>query len=420
MKNYNLIIINLLFCIFPISFVLGNLAININSLLIIFYTLFLYTKKILNFKFNIYDKLLFSFFFFILISLVINIFDQLIFNKIISTTVYLKTLFFFKYLFLYLVLRFLISKKIINLKLFNYVCAACASFIITDVLIQFIFGRNIIGMEPFSSRHYSSFFGNELIAGGYLQKFSLFIFFLPFFSKIKSNSKILIQLFAFLIILIAIILTGNRMPLILFLFSVSVFLIFDIKTRKYLIPFFLITFFSLLIIFNKYENFKIHSLNTFKSIKTLSSTFFDSNLISKPLVVWQEPYVTEFYCGKEAMKENPIIGGGIRFYRTFMDNCNSHPHNYFIEIISDLGIIGLGLILIFVYSLLFKILKNYYLTSKYKKQYFEKVSPFFLILLCEFFPLRTSGSFFTTNNATLIFIIFAILVSYCKKNNKIL
>ena len=37
--------------------------------------------------------------------------------------------------------------------------------------------------------------------------------------------------------------------------------------------------------------------------------------------------------------------------------------------------------------------------------------PFFLITFFEFFPFRSSGSFFTTNNASIIFIILAIFIN---------
>lgn len=416
LNNYNLFIINLLFSLFPISFILGNLALNINIFIIIFYTLFFYNKKIFTIKYNIYDKILLFFFLFIFISLTINIFIQFVNNKNISNIIFSKTIFFYRYLFLYLILRFLISKKIINLKFFSSICAICAGVIIIDIFIQFIFGKNIIGMEPVSARRYTSFFGAEYITGGYLQKFSLFIFFLPFLTKINENSKILIYIFLFLVIMIAIVLTGNRMPLILFFFSFFVFLILNIKTRKYLMKFFIISFFILLIIFNKYQNFNIQALDFYNSVKNLSSIIFDADPTSRPAEDWQKPYVREFYCGKEAIKENPIIGGGIRFYRTFMGGCNSHPHNYFLEIVSDLGIFGLILILTFIYSLLFKMAKIYIFNSSFQKHYFENSLPVFLILICEFFPIRSSGSFFTTTNATLIFIMFAIMVSFSNSN----
>jgi O-antigen ligase len=111
------------------------------------------------------------------------------------------------------------------------------------------------------------------------------------------------------------------------------------------------------------------------------------------------------------IEKNPLIGGGIRSYRTHNNGCTTHPHNYYLEIISDLGIIGLTLILIFVFKLLFNFEKLLWSYSKIKVHHLFMLVPPILFILIEFFPLRTSGSFFSTNNASIIFIFFAILVS---------
>ena len=114
--------------------------------------------------------------------------------------------------------------------------------------------------------------------------------------------------------------------------------------------------------------------------------------------------------GKEAIKLNPIFGGGLRSYRVNFSGCSSHPHNYYLEIISDLGVLGLLIILIFAFKLFRKTLKN-----SLSNIYDNMIFPPFLILLMEFFPFRSSGSFFTTNNSTIIFIMLAMLVSLCSK-----
>ena len=46
-----------------------------------------------------------------------------------------------------------------------------------DVILQFTTGQNIIGLKSLTS-HRSSFFGEEAIAGGYIQRFSILGFFI--------------------------------------------------------------------------------------------------------------------------------------------------------------------------------------------------------------------------------------------------
>ena len=314
----------------------------------------------------------------------------------------------------------MLSKKKVNLILFNYTCAACTIVVLIDITIQFIFGKNITGNISLpDTRHYSGMFGDEYIAGGYIQKFSLFIFVLPIINNLKKHKRLFVQFIFFIFIIFSIILSGNRMPLFLFLISFFIFLIFNKETRKYFFKLFLFTLIFLFILFKNIPHFKTNTLNFYNNGKFLITKIFDPTLNQIPATasVWKRPYVSEFYCAKESVKLNPIFGGGIKSYRV-NSGCYTHPHNYFLEIISDLGIIGLILILFFVLKIFYKIVKNYLSKDLFSENFFKKTIPIFLILIIEFFPLRTSGSFFTTGNATIIFIMFAILVSFFNKSYK--
>jgi O-antigen ligase len=89
-------------------------------------------------------------------------------------------------------------------------------------------------------------------------------------------------------------------------------------------------------------------------------------------------------------------------------NCNTHPHNYYLQIASELGLIGLFLsIAVFSLILLKSIKIIIYQTNNTIKTF---LTPFLISLIVEIFPLKTTGSFFTSSNATFIFIIVAIIV----------
>ena len=89
-------------------------------------------------------------------------------------------------------------------------------------------------------------------------------------------------------------------------------------------------------------------------------------------------------------------------------NCNTHPHNYYLHIASELGLFGLFLFISILSLILFKSLK----ILIYQKANTVKMilTPFLINLLVEIFPLKTTGSFFTSSNATFLFIIIAIIV----------
>ena len=96
----------------------------------------------------------------------------------------MKSMAFLRFLILYLVIRFLIEKNKINYKLFLSL-VVFFYFCSFRYFYQLIFGKDIFGYSS-AGRHFSGPFGDEYIAGGYLQRFSLFSFFLiPIFFKSK-------------------------------------------------------------------------------------------------------------------------------------------------------------------------------------------------------------------------------------------
>ena len=416
MKNingYSLTIINALFLIFPLSLILGNFFTNLNIILFSIFALIFYNKKIIKFKINFLDKIILIFFFYTLVVLLINFFENYSNNEPFSKLIIHKTFFYLRYLVFYLILRFLVSQKTLRLDWFSLACALCATFICLDILVQFFLGKDILGLEPYTDRHYSGVFGEELIAGGYLQKFALFSFFLPFVIKKNLFHKILILFIFFAFFLFGIVLSGNRMPLLLYIFSFLTFLIFNKKLRKYFFTILIITILSLTLYSKINLSFKVNVSNFYTDGKNLIHVFFlDVDAVDKPADIWKRPYVSEIACFKTIWNKNSIFGGGIKSYRTFYGGCGSHPHNYYLEILTDLGLIGLSIILFFIFMLLRKIfVKKTTLPLQNFNTLDNMISPFLLIFLTEFFPLRSTGSFFSTSNASIIFIILAILVS---------
>ena len=66
----------------------------------------------------------------------------------------------------------------INYKIIFYTFGLVVSFVSLDLIFQFFNGKNLFGLSGGDGRRLSGMFGDELIAGGYLQRFSIFSFFL--------------------------------------------------------------------------------------------------------------------------------------------------------------------------------------------------------------------------------------------------
>ena len=416
---------NLLLSLMPLSFIAGNMIININTILIILSTLILFRGDIFKSKFFLIDKIIFIFFGFVIFTALFN--DVFYLNKLSWGTAYATTLrsfLFLKYLLLYISIKFLIEKDYINFKLFFISCSLASLFVCFDIIYQFSFGKDIFGYVAIPGfRKLGGPFGDELIAGGYIQRFSIFSFFLiPLFYK-DFSPKILKFLIPILliIILISLILSGNRMPLLLFILLVSLIVIFNKQTRKYFISFasILLIIFSLAFTFNQKvkNNFNSFYGQISNMAKILINKDFDNN---------SSQYLKEFASFYDTWLLNKYIGGGIKSFRYYchvrpnIDKnskfvCNMHPHNYYLEILTETGLIGFFIISIIFILILYKTFYKKYFDSNSSLTYNNISVPFIFLFFVEIFPLKSTGSFFTTGNATYIFLIMAILVGFAYK-----
>ena len=377
------------------------------------------------------DKLIIGYFLFIIFTGCFNYFLydlENIHSFIVSP---IKSILFLKYLALYLIIRSLVSKRLINLKLFFISSAISTIFVSLDIFYQFYNGKDIFGFETVGiGRKLSGPFGDELIAGGFIQRFSLFAFFVfpVFFSRYSNKvSKFLIPIL-FIIFLLGIILSGNRMPMLLFVLSIFLIIIFQKQTRKFLFPFILIFGIIFSVLFNFNEQVRINFKNLNNHLKTTTAlilsgdyNYYKANSLSSTF------YLREFSTFYETWLMNKYIGGGIKNFRFYCHHrpkieknakfiCNMHPHNYYLEILTETGIIGFGLISVIFLLLLYKTFyKKYFTSSSIKSD--NLIVPFIFLFFIEIFPIKSTGSFFTTGNSTYLFLIIGILVGLLTKDN---
>ena len=121
-------------------------------------------------------------------------------------------------------------------------------------------------------------------------------------------------------------------------------------------------------------------------------------------------------------KEQPLFGFGLKSFRIKCDeildrssddpdmHCSNHSHNYYIELLSEAGIVGTGLMVIFFLILLkdsFNYLKKY---NQQKNQEINLLIPVIVLFFLEIWPIKSTGSFFTTWGATFFWLNVAILM----------
>ena len=133
-------ILNLLFFIIPISFIVGNLIINLNILLIVIFTIIFYRKEVFKINIHFFDKLIIFLFAYIFLNGILNSINNFSLEKTSQDyTILIKTIAYLRFLIFYFIVRFLIQRNIINFKTFFVATTICTIFICLDIIYQFIF-----------------------------------------------------------------------------------------------------------------------------------------------------------------------------------------------------------------------------------------------------------------------------------------
>ena len=446
---------SLLVYLLPLSFIAGNLMINLSLAIITLYGLIRYYKEIFLWE----NKLL--------LSALIAFFVLIIFStnqETISSSInpeWKKSILFLRYFLFILVLRCMVINRHLNLNTFLVSTFIIVGLVSVDIIIQFIFGKNILGFEPVPyppyTKWYSGIFRDEVIAGGYILMFSILgVFAIP--NIIKKNKSIVSV--AFLIILslflVSIVLAGNRMPSIMFVFFLF---LFSIILRKKNTKFFNFFFFLFSIIAVTFFTFNIDKFKNVDPEKSSNLQRVYSNFIAgipNPKIIIEElkkdyPSLKkyensgrQFHTLKEfkttenykkysvftghlaiyitaidLFLDKPIIGSGIKSFRNLCKNkihlpnrvCENHPHNFTLELLNDTGIVGF---LLFFFSILYSLVLNYknYSFSEMRRDDISNwiFLALILSLIIQIFPFKSSGSFFSTYNATYTFLLLGLSI----------
>lgn len=286
-----------------------------------------------------------------------------------------------------------------------------------DLIFQYTFKFNILGMDIYGGHNQSrasSFFRDELIAGSYILKLSL-----PILGYFFYKKKFLILIILLSIYQMAIISSGERMSFILYNFGIILLAVFHFERKYY--KFFVLSFISILtIILSSYFTFDgvKHRVNTTLNMFNVD----ESNAgVTGKFNLHNSEHIAHYIIGYNLFKDNIVFGTGHKTFRveckkkeylikTENSNkgCSTHPHNIYIELLSDSGFVGFLSFIVLVFLIIIKALKN--------KIYQSQVSGFFVSFIIIVWPISTAGNFFNNRNAIMNFIIIGILLYYCSKD----
>ena len=283
--------------------------------------------------------------------------------------------------------------------------------------------------------HNASFFGDELIAGGFVQNFSFFsILFLSYILRNYNNySRILLIGIAICTLGVGIMVSGNRMPLILFILGLFLVYFFNKKLKNIVLINSIILFIVLGSIISFDSKLQLNFYSLYGNARGIIVGLFERITTDESIILLKERkrilidhpnesggYTRIIFTGIETWKLHKTFGNGIKSFREDCKRiiieqqrgtCSNHPHNYYLEILTDLGIVGFVFVMAIASMFIVFVVKNYRFLSG------NNLANLFLLgatisLFLEVFPIKTSGSIFTTNDTTYIILMSAIILSH--------
>jgi hypothetical protein len=300
-------------------------------------------------------------------------------------------------------------------------------FLSFDSIFQYIFKYNIIGFKIIEQHRVSSFFGDELILGGFILRGILPFLILLLITKYKQIKPNLIYL-GIVLCYLTIFLSGERVSIVSSILLACFYIFFlnhnnEIKFFKkiFIVIIILFLFFGFFLKGYQHRYFKqiLYDLNS-KSLVTAQMIASKKDL-KDSYIFLSGLHHNMLLTGINIFKDNIFFGSGPHSYRIVcaeekysinVFSCQPHPHNFTIQILSETGIIGFLFYIIFLIILIREIFR---LKLKRDKKSLIKLS-ILAFYLVTFLPMAPSGNFF--NNWLSIMIYFPMAFYLHADNQK--
>ena len=339
------------------------------------------------------------FFIFCIYCIVISLFVAE--DKILSLE---SSLFYFRIGVFSCFLWYLINQDKSILTYFYYILIICFSALVIDGYFQYFNGENLLGYKNIasSSKRISSFFGDELILGSYLSRLFPLLFAL-FLIKKKQKFEIIFIGLLFILVDVLIFMSGERSAFFFLNLSTLFIIIFIKKYQKFRLITFIL---ALVCIF-------ILGINSSKLNDRMFTTPAKNMGIiksSNQTLIFTQQHDSLIRTAYNMFKYKPIVGHGPKMFRIICKNekyatgispCMTHPHNFYVQLLAETGIIGF----LFLFSALtyvlyasFRQLKS--IIFKHERFLTDYQVCLLACILITIWPISPNGNFF--NNWLMI------------------
>ena len=406
----------ILFCLIPFFLITGPLLSDLSvSIIGTLFLIYCFKKK----NFSYFKK---NYFYIFLIFWAYLVFNSLINNYNLDS---LKiSFFYFRYGVFVIAISVLLDFDKKFIKYFYYVTLFCFIALIIDGYYQYFVGENILGFKTPNSMRVSSFFGDEQILGSYLSRIWPLLFGLSMFYSKKNDKLFYVLVLIFILSETLIFLSGERTSF----FYINLSAVFVILFSNNLIRLRLITLFSSLLL--------IVIITYFYPVakkRIIDHTLQQMNLSSEEkkkedkIYIFSKTHHAIFISSYKMFLDNKIIGVGVKNFRNLCNepkyksiqknSCTTHPHNTYLQILTETGIIGFLFLIFILFYFCFHVTRHAVFKIKGKK-YFNDFEICLLsgiaIYLMPFVP--TGNIFNNWLNITMI-LYFPFLIWSKKKLN---
>ena len=300
---------------------------------------------------------------------------------------------------------YLIDRDKNFLTYFYYVLVLSFLALTIDGYLQYFTGENIFGLKLGINgigTRVSSFFGNEHIMGSYLSRLFPLLFAL-FLVKEKKKFEIYFIGLLFVLVDILIFISGERAAFF-FLNLSTVFIICLIKEFQ---KFRLVTFIVAIIavIFLSLNSPRLNDrmfLGPAKYMGLLKGS-------TKP-IIFTPAHDSLIRTAYNMFKDQPVFGHGPKMFRVKCKDekyavgispCITHPHNFYLQLLAETGILGFLFLLSALYYVIYTSIKHFRsIIFKQKRLLSDYQLCLLAGILITVWPLSPNGNFF--NNWLMI------------------
>ena len=353
-----------LFSLIPFFLITGpflsDLSVSIISILFLIYCL----------KRNNFSYFNHKYFYFFLIFWIYLIMNTLINNFNLDS--FKISFFYFRYGVFVIAIATFLKEDYEFIKYFFYCIFICFTILVLDGLYQYLAGENILGWK--STARTSSFFGDEKILGSYLSRLWPIFFGLCLFIFKKENKLYLFVILIFISSEALIFLSGDRTSFFYINLSAIFVILFSQKLLKTRLIILLSSILVLTIIsfINPTAKERVFDL-TIKQMKGVEERLPQE----QEIFIFSRTHTHHYISALKMFLDNKILGVGVKNFRNFCndrkykiskDSCTTHPHNTYIQILTETGIIGFLFLLTGLIYFCKYILKH--LILKFKRKYY--------------------------------------------------